>query len=547
MLVGKWWQDLSLLKKCAIVALGICVLEQILACFLLPVDGHDSSSHLQWITFFRYSIGHGWLYPRWIPDGFFGFGAPIFYYYPPLTYYIAAVISFVIQSTNPTLLFYLTGSLATLLSVVGCYYLCLRLSLSKEQSFLAAMIYGFAPYRFLDLFIRNALSELVAMSFIPFLFLGMEIILSADSRRIRIRGIVLTALAWAAIMFTNLPVVAMCALAVPCYLLFRIPRQQRRALFDIAVGFALGTCVSAIYLVPMLHFYPLLNTSTLLGAAHVGSGNVLLDLLSGKSLSVGVYCSLMLAALLLLWAAPRFKRWTPERAFRAVLILVLVLQVPYVFAPLFERIPPFSIIQAPWRLDVILALAAAVLCAVRWGSPKSTGADWMLALWFIPSVILTVFVLFHVQINPHRAPDYAGTNEEYLPKSTAVRLSHSMVEQHASDPLIMSDDSALDVSSGKKDGEGIVIKFYAQHDSKATLHLFYWPEWRANLDGRALPISEDSLGRVVATVPSGSHEIRLPINRPGDSELIGRYLSLAGLLALVILALSTLSSKRVAT
>ncbi len=541
--IGKGWQDLSLLKKCAIIALAICVLEQILACFILPVDGHDSGSHLQWIAFFRSSIGHGNFYPRWMPDGFFGFGAPIFYYYPPLTYYIAAVISFLTRSTNPTQLFYLTGSFATLLSVVGCYYLCLRLSLSKQQSLLAAMIYGFAPYRVLDLLIRNALSEHVAMAFIPFLFLGMEIIMREESLRIKTRGIVLTALAWAAIILTNLPAVAICAFAVPVYLLYRIPTQRGRSLFELAVGFVLGTCVSAIYLVPMLHFYPLLNTTTLLGAAHVGSGNVLVDLFGRKSLSVDAYCSLMLASLLLLFGGGLFKRGTPERGFRAVLIMVLVLQLPYVFAPLFEKVPPFNIIQGSWRLNVILALAAAVLCAVRWVGPKANRAAWMLALWFIPSAILTLFVLFHVQINPHRAPDYSGTNDEYMPMSS-TRLTHNILASHASDPLVMTDDSAFVLSSGRKDMEAITVKVNAKSDAKATFHQFYWPEWLATADGSDLPLSRDSLGRAVATIPRGSHEVRLLIKREGDFESIGKYLSLAGLLALAILSLWTLSPKR---
>ncbi len=531
--IVKQLRSLSTVKQFALLALTICVLEQCAGYFLLPVDGHDASSHLQWITFFRQSISQGVLYPRWMQRGFHGFGAPIFYFYPPFTYVVAAGISFITTSTDPAQLFYLTGAFATILSIVGCYYLCLQIGLTKQNSLFAATIYGFAPYRFLDLFIRSALSEQVAMAFLPFLFWGIELSISSQMRRRKLLGIILTALSWSAVLLTNLPVAAVCAIGVPCYILFRVERQQFRSVFLLAAGFAIGTSLSAIYLIPMLHFYPLLNTANLLGAAHVGSGNVLVDILAKKSLSVNLYSSLMLGAIVVI-GFKRCGRTGPQRALNALLIFVLALQLPYLFTPLFAKVIPFTVIQAPWRCDVILSLAAAIVCALRWVKPESNRAVWMLMIWFVPSAILSLLVLMHVQINPHPTMNYASTPEEYLPTSSA-RVSDSVIAMHASDPVVRLGDTLSRVASIAVTPYETDFVSTSQRDTKATFHDFYWPDWQATSDGNVLAISEDSLGRVVTPIPQGTHRVKLTLDSNNTYQSIGLYTSIGSLIMVCLL------------
>src|SRR5882762_2668628 len=59
------------------------------------VCGHDVLVLLNWIDQFTLAFRNGTLYPRWMPESFYGMGMPSFYFYPPLVYWVASVVSFI--------------------------------------------------------------------------------------------------------------------------------------------------------------------------------------------------------------------------------------------------------------------------------------------------------------------------------------------------------------------------------------------------------------------------------------------------------------------
>src|SRR5882762_6415994 len=44
-----------------------------------------------WLDQFAEQLRHGVLYPRWLPLSHGGLGSPVFYYYPPLAFYLASI------------------------------------------------------------------------------------------------------------------------------------------------------------------------------------------------------------------------------------------------------------------------------------------------------------------------------------------------------------------------------------------------------------------------------------------------------------------------
>src|SRR3954454_24054871 len=44
-----------------------------------------------WLDQFAEQLRHGVLYPRWLPLSHGGLGSPVFYYYPPLAFYLGSV------------------------------------------------------------------------------------------------------------------------------------------------------------------------------------------------------------------------------------------------------------------------------------------------------------------------------------------------------------------------------------------------------------------------------------------------------------------------
>src|SRR6476469_8300516 len=57
-----------------------------------------------WADQFTAELARGNLYPRWLPDSYAGLGAPVFYFYPPLAFYLAALFGLTGISTYASLI-----------------------------------------------------------------------------------------------------------------------------------------------------------------------------------------------------------------------------------------------------------------------------------------------------------------------------------------------------------------------------------------------------------------------------------------------------------
>lgn len=101
------------------VSLLAYILIQLIAPIFLSPKGDDTRSHFQYITSFRTLLSAGIYYPRWLPEYFGGFGAPVFYFYPPLVYYVTSFISWVIPSASNYTLFNILGLIAAVVSFIG--------------------------------------------------------------------------------------------------------------------------------------------------------------------------------------------------------------------------------------------------------------------------------------------------------------------------------------------------------------------------------------------------------------------------------------------
>lgn len=132
----------------------------IVAC--LPLFGlgfytsQDGENHLVRITNFCSDLKSGNLFPGWVDSLNKGQGYPIFYFTYPLPYYLSCIPNLIGFSAVDSLKIIL--GLATLASV--------WLFWKWSQSLPAALIFLFTPYRFVNLYVRGALGEIV---FLPFL------------------------------------------------------------------------------------------------------------------------------------------------------------------------------------------------------------------------------------------------------------------------------------------------------------------------------------------------------------------------------------------
>ena len=346
------WQQKAIIAYPLLLALAILL---VLRLGLGPTGVHDSLSiYWVWADQFTPALAHGNLYPRWMPESDAGLGTPVFYYYPPVAFYLTGAFGILGLSTYASLI--ATFGAAFAASGIGCWH---WLEGRSNHPLLAAAFFVAAPYHLFNYTERGALAESVATALIPPIAIGMRRI--AEGRG----GIVVVAIAYALMICTHLPL----ALLVSLFLVapYAIVHRHRLIAFGGAVAGGIG--LAAIYLLPALALAPYHDAAKLYRAPNLRTeywsllnGNWVDVTFSAIFLIIG---ALFAAALVL--SLFRRDRW-------AMLALGLTIVVSGL-VPLVWSLPLLRDVQFPYRALPIaeFALATALArCCLR--QPRAIAA-----------------------------------------------------------------------------------------------------------------------------------------------------------------------------
>lgn len=135
----------------------------------LPVT-HDGQDHVARIANFYQSLYEGNIVPRWAENLNWGYGHPILMFLYPLPSYVASLFhAFGFSFVDSTKLVFAVSYVTSIV----CMYLWAR-RWGQWSGMVAAILYGFAPYRFVDMYVRGAIGEHVAFIFPPLILLGLD-------------------------------------------------------------------------------------------------------------------------------------------------------------------------------------------------------------------------------------------------------------------------------------------------------------------------------------------------------------------------------------
>ncbi|GIW09862.1 MAG: hypothetical protein KatS3mg061_0919 [Dehalococcoidia bacterium] len=137
---------------------------------------HDGRHSVYFLVEFDRAIQDGILWPRWAPDFTYGYGYPIFNIYAPLAYFLAE--AFHLLGADFVTAVKLVFGLSVVLSGLAMYWFA-REALGARGALLAAVVYVYVPYRFVDLYVRGALAESVAFVFLPLVLGAFRRLLTA--------------------------------------------------------------------------------------------------------------------------------------------------------------------------------------------------------------------------------------------------------------------------------------------------------------------------------------------------------------------------------
>ena len=533
-----------------------------------PVDGHDFWAHTTWGGHFARQFWSGDLYPRWLMDHNEGLGSPTFFFYPPLPFWMTALLAPLFPGESApvsALAWVATGMLV----LSGWFtYLWLRDSVPAPAAVLAAALYQAAPYHLLiDLYQRAAFAEFCAMTWFP-------LILLAAGRASRQRGawMLLLAVGTALLALTHVLSLLMFAPVVPAYAAMAAqPGRRLRAAVQTALSVALGLGLSGAYLVPALTLQRHVNMQVLWqGWGHyrqylydrelvLAAGGHIFHLL----LLLTLLGSVVLAALLWRLATGPGRPNGGAGAERAdtrlahfwmlvVLANAFLLTRASDFA--WQLLTPLQRIQFPWRLATLITVAMCALAAYGAASlrPRMAlgrrslvlAAVCIIALWLMVTARNGLEILRQAP-NPELNPR-AQDAWEYKPRGVQGEdFQRAVRESRGPDGLIPK--AALD-AGGRIEvvrwrPRDIRLQVEAPQDSVLTVYQFDFPGWQALLDGKTRIRVQPSQphGLVTLPVPAGSHSVELRL-RMTPNERNGWLLT--GVAVLVWLAMLLGAARR---
>ena len=135
----------------------------------IDVSYDDGVQHIARLMGTYQSLQEGQLFPVIMSKFCNNFGYSWNLFYSPITAYtplIFKLIGFSFTGCMKVFMFF-----AVFLSGVTMYFFTKEVSKNKKIALLAGIFYLFAPYRFTDMYIRNALAELTSFVFLPMVFM----------------------------------------------------------------------------------------------------------------------------------------------------------------------------------------------------------------------------------------------------------------------------------------------------------------------------------------------------------------------------------------
>ncbi len=505
----------------------------------------DDIHHLYRLWELDQLMQQGTLYTRWAPDLFFGYGSPVFHYNSPLPYYPGVALHRLGLSyvDSLRLLFWLGLPLSGF-----AMYAWARQHLGRGLSLFASLLYMYAPYHLLEIYLRGALPEFLAFIWFPLILLAARGVIAG-------RGLgwaPLLALGYAALILThNLSAYLFFpALILYCALLWSEQRHRGvSVLTSLAVALGLAAGLSAFYALPALAERELVLFGRLLGnlpehlfpAQTLVSGAFIHDyaITSAPEDLRGIRLGLVQFLLLLAGAVAWLARGTPPPTRRAgAWALVLVAGGLFLMQPtaqiFWETVPLANLVQFPWRLLALLALAGALLGAL--------GTQWMLArlrpAWRgIAYISLAALVIlssllgletvrttlaaeqvsslgkWELELGYGLASGSSG--REYVP----VWVATEPVPPTA-DPVALLDEAATShyraeppdtwVELLERRGNLFRYRVRAREPVQLTLNHVYFPGWVAEVHGREVPVEASTPeGLAFVSLPAGGHVLEL--------------------------------------
>jgi len=360
----------------------------------LPIT-HDGQDHVARIANFYQNLQEGNFIPRWAGNLNWGYGHPILEFLYPLPSYFASFFHLLgFSLIDSVKIVFALGMILSLLFM----YLWLSSFLGEIPAVLGAILYTYAPYRFVDLYVRGDIGENLSFAFVPLSLYFIYKLYKDQKYKFSIFGAVSLAL----LILSHNAISLMLLPFIIFYSLFLLFISKKKNLFALNLIFLiiLGFGLSAFFWIPAFFEgkYTLRNIVT--AGSYIGRFVSFKDLLYGPwsyggsgqfTVQLGIVHWFFLIASTIS-GSHLYRKKTKDLLFVTGLLvyslIAIFLMLP-VSSFVWERIMLFQNFQFSWRFLSVTVFTTSVLGAFITEKISRKYHVWILAFFIVLVLVLS--------------------------------------------------------------------------------------------------------------------------------------------------------------
>lgn len=536
-----------------LIVIILSLLLLLIAVFPLFAPTHrgtaDGLAHKFRLVSFVNSLEEGNLRPRWLADPALGFGSPIFLFNYLFPYYAIALIKLTGLDIRSSVNIY--EGLTVVTSFLFMFLLVKELW-GKAAGLTAAVVYTYAPYHLLTIYLYEGWGEMTAFVFPPLILFSVL--------RLRNNPVKCFALLTFTFLLFILSHNVSVLIYTPILLLLGIllVKGKKQLVFLFGSSFVTGALISAFFALPAVLLNHLTAYPALIEKENVMRGSYFKLILTQWQIALetiqkgqaGYYDFTIGLPLFLLLITFPLLVFLKRKRFRKDLLLIVFLYLIFIFfiflsAPasrlLWQAIYPLRYVVYPFRFLHPATFLGAILIGFLSGKKI-----WAGVLLIILSVISGfAYTKPKVEIFPFDDQYFSqvqtissapGTLKnmaagEFLPKTADTdfikKVEKSYFQTKAIPPKFQFSGSA-NIVNQQINTEKMSLTYTSEDNNVLIVNSFYFPNWSAFIDGKKTVIEPDKEGRINLRAPKGSHRADFVFGYL-ETEKAANIISLAGL------------------
>ncbi|MBG0466843.1 hypothetical protein I5008_12265 [Enterococcus faecium] len=339
-------------------------------------------------------------------ETFRSYGMQVNNFYPWLTLYPLFLL---IKFTNLAIGYNLFLYIVTLITLFICHYVMYEITKKHVTSSFFAIIYTTSSFRSVEIFLRGAMGELLAMSILPLILLGF--IKLYDSKK---ESWVMLPISMTLLIYTHVLSVAMTMVMIIIALIIQFYRKKKIEIFLIIklIKAAIVTLLlSLAFIGPMIEqtLYQDLNRPYVdilqKRAIYLGK-EFLIGSIDSELLSFGIGLTLLICLIILTF---NFKKLGILSKITYIMGIISILLCTKIFPWFALQNTPLNIIQAPWRFMIFSTLFISFSVSL-FISPQLEKFSYTRRRNFILLLILAISILnYSSVVNMVKEMNFQGT------------------------------------------------------------------------------------------------------------------------------------------